>query len=245
MESDQALALMRHWACLLSRPLGLGAVGVSIRAVHRGSGKIRSEPDILIVENYPIDGGGAWLEGRNLSTDRETFVSLFHEAFADVWRFSRRRCSSSADADDAAAESFAVAWRRRRDVPTAESRLWLFGIALRVIANQHRSAARQERLRLRLVEGAAATPTGDESPAYDGTLLAALAALSPADRELLIMRSWDELSVSEMAHLLECSPNAVSLRLHKARRRLMVEIEKGPAATGHVVASPPFLEGEM
>lgn len=184
------------------------------------------------------------MRGRNVSIDREAFVSLFHEAFADVWKFARRRCTASADADDVAAETFAVAWRRRRDAPGAESRLWLFGIALRVIANQHRSAARQERLRLRLVEDAS-PPTGDESPAYDGTLLAALAALSPDDRELLIMRAWDDLPVTDMAHLLACSPNAVSLRLHKARRRLMVAIEKETAPTGHVMEDPPSLEGEM
>ena len=179
-----------------------------------------------------------------MSTDQEAFVSLFHEAFADVWKFARRRCTASADADDVAAETFAVAWRRRRDAPGAESRLWLFGIALRVIANQHRSAARQERVRLRLIEGAAPT-TGDESPTYDGKLLAALAAQSPDDRELLIMRAWDDLSVTDMAHLLACSPNAVSLRLHKARHRLMIEIEKETSATGHVMADPPVLEGEL
>ena len=175
--------------------------------------------------------------GPHLPTDQAAFQSLFQKRFTVVWRFARRRCASSADADDVTAETFAVAWRRRHDIPCEQVHLWLFGIARRVIANQSRSARRQEHLRLRLVEQAVPGPT-DERPSHDGTLLAALAALSPDDRDLLIMRAWDELPVAEMARLLDCSPNAVSVRLHKARRRLAVELKKDAGATGHVEVEP-------
>jgi RNA polymerase sigma-70 factor (ECF subfamily) len=67
----------------------------------------------------------------------------------------------------------------------------------------------------------------------------ALSALTGEDRELLIMRAWDEMSVTEIALLLDCTPNAVSSRLHKARRRLTVELQRQEAASdGHVEASP-------
>jgi RNA polymerase sigma-70 factor (ECF subfamily) len=45
------------------------------------------------------------------------------------------------------------------------------------------------------------------------------------------MRAWDELPVQEMAVLLGCTPNAVSLRLHKARRRLAAAL-RGTEAAG-------------
>ena len=180
-----------------------------------------------------------------MSAERQAFQALFDDAFADVWGFARRRCASSADADDVAAETFAVAWRRRADVPAAEARLWLFGIARHVLANLQRSATRRARLHLRLAEDIAPGPGREEGAGYDGALLTALATLSLDDREILIMHAWDELSVTEISHLLDCSPNAVSLRLHKARRRLATEMQKDVAVPGHVVTGPRLLEGEM
>jgi hypothetical protein len=58
----------------------------------------------------------------------ESFQQLFADHFPDVWRFARRRTPSSEDADDVAAETFAVAWRRRHDLPEDEARPWLFGV---------------------------------------------------------------------------------------------------------------------
>ncbi len=51
-------------------------------------------------------------------------------------------------------------------------------------------------------------------------LWAALARLSADDRDLLLMRAWDGLAVSDIAVLLDCTPNAASIRLTRARDRL-------------------------
>jgi RNA polymerase sigma-70 factor (ECF subfamily) len=152
--------------------------------------------------------------------DESAFRSLFDEHLAEVWRYARRRCATSADADDVAGETFAVAWRRRADLPPDRdfARLWLLGTARRVLANQRRGQDRQHRLRTRAA--AVAAPVVPADPDSGGELWQALSRLSPEDRDLLIMRAWDELAVQDMAVLLGCTPNAVSLRLHKARRRL-------------------------
>jgi RNA polymerase sigma-70 factor (ECF subfamily) len=159
------------------------------------------------------------------AVDDAAFRQLFDAHLADVWRYARRRCATSADADDVAGETFAVAWRRRADLPAAEgdARLWLLGTARRVLANQRRSQGRQDRLRIRAASlTTPALPPADG--AEDGDLWQALSRLSLEDRDLLIMRAWDELPVQEMAVLLGCTPNAASLRLHKARRRLAVAL---------------------
>jgi RNA polymerase sigma-70 factor (ECF subfamily) len=148
------------------------------------------------------------------------FRQLFDTHLADVWRYARRRCVTAADADDAVAETFAVAWRRRADLPgDGAARLWLLGTTRRVLANQRRGQDRQRRLHVRAASVAPPVPV-ESGPDETGELWQALGRLSPEDRELLIMRAWDELAVNEMAALLGCTPNAVSLRLHKARRRL-------------------------
>ena len=160
--------------------------------------------------------------------DERQFSALFDEHFAEVWRFARRRTD---EADDATSDTFAVAWRRRHDLPAEDDlRLWLLGTARRVLANQRRSTGRRQRLHRRVEVAAVALPT-EPDPAdvvadrEADPLLAALATLSGADRELLVMRAWDGLSVTDMATLLDVTPNAVSLRLHKARARLAAALD--------------------
>lgn len=145
---------------------------------------------------------------------------LFSETFADVWRFARRRAASSADADDVTAEVFAAACRRRMDLPPAgERRLWIFGVARHVLANHGRGAARREKLSARLNSLRQDTSI-DPEPLLDDDLRVALARLPDEDRELLIMRAWDGLAVTEIAALLEITPNAASVRLSRARQKL-------------------------
>jgi RNA polymerase sigma-70 factor, ECF subfamily len=170
--------------------------------------------------------------------DEAGFRVLFDHHFADLWRFARRRVSSADDADDVAAETFAVAWRRRDQLPDGDDvRLWLFGVARNVLANHRRSGSRRRRLQLRLVSTLVEeTVAAPEPPAG---LRAALAGLGDAEREVVIMRHWDGLAVHEIATLLDCTPNAVSLRLHKAKRRLAGLLgEKDPPPVGQVPGDP-------
>lgn len=182
--------------------------------------------------------------------DEAAFRTFFAAQFNDVWRFARRRCSSADQADDVAAETFAVAWRRRNDLPPGgEARLWLFGTARLVLANQRRGDRRRAGLQDRLA--AVPAPRSPDDPAdvvvadadTDGKLWAALAGLSDDDRDLLMMRAWDEIAVSDIAVLLGCTPNAASLRLHRARARLADALAAGsggsPPAVGEVNRSTP------
>lgn len=183
--------------------------------------------------------------------DELRFRALFGDHFGDVWRFARRRCPGAAEADDVAAETFAVAWRRRDDLPCGDdARLWLFGTARLVLANQRRSTERGDRLRSR-IEGVMPTLAPAPDPAdviadrHDDRLITALATLTDDDRELLYMRAWDGLAVSDMAALLDVTPNAVSVRLSKARTRLAAALEtKDVGAHGQVRHDPAHTEGD-
>lgn len=171
--------------------------------------------------------------------DEAGFRRLFDDHFADLWRFARRRVGSAEDADDVAAETFAVAWRRRWSLPDGgDARLWLFGVARNVVANHRRGETRRRRLHRRLVaQRADRVVTPPEPPA--GVVGAAFAALGDAAREVMVMRHWDGLAVHEIATLLGCTPNAVSLRLHKARQQLAELLEeKDPPPGGQVTGDP-------
>ena len=53
--------------------------------------------------------------------------------------------------------------------------------------------------------------------------------LSAADRELLRLVAWEELSHAEIAATLGVSVNAVAIRLHRARARFEQALVKGPS----------------
>ena len=145
------------------------------------------------------------------------YEALFEANFDALLAYARRRTDQLSDAEDVVAETFVVAWRRWNDVPKPpnERRLWLYGVARRVLANHRRAAGR----RLRLVDRLRAElrPSG---PRPHGDVAAALSELSDTDREILRLAAWEGLTHGEVAAVLEVSPNAAAIRLHRARQRL-------------------------
>ena len=156
---------------------------------------------------------------------RAQMDALFTSYAADVYAFALRRTSRSA-AQDAVSETFLVAWRRLDSVPEAP-KPWLLGVARRVLANQRRAEGRQIALRTRLGStqpkawGQDAQQLAEPAaPTGDSAVLAALGALSPAERDAITLVAWDGLTAEEAATVLDCSRAAFYVRVHRARRRL-------------------------
>lgn len=151
------------------------------------------------------------------ASDLRRFEEVFERHHATVLAFALRRTSIEADAEDAVAETFAVAWRRVDRLPEADVALpWLLATARRVLANQHRGARRRFRLGLRLGAQPQDVPVlhGVETPALE-----ALARMRPEDQELLRLLVWDGLSQAQAGEVLGISANAVGIRLSRARKR--------------------------
>ena len=150
------------------------------------------------------------------SPDAARFAALFESNKRAVLAYARRRTTSLADAEDAAGETFGIAWRRITTVPT-EPLPWLYGVARRVLANQRRGADRRFRLAWRVRDD---LPT----PVYlgenaDAPAMIALTRLRADDQELLRLVAWEELGNNQIAEVLGVTPNAVAIRLHRARGR--------------------------
>lgn len=160
---------------------------------------------------------------------------LFAAHSRRVLAYAMRRTPVLADAEDAAAETFAIAWRKVDQAPD-EALGWLLAITRRVIANQRRGQRRRSWLFLKLQRSAAAdaaVPAAADTG--DGPVLAALARLRPDDQELLRLVAWDELDHSAIAGVMGITANAVAVRLHRARARLRDELlkESGPIRTSN------------
>lgn len=148
------------------------------------------------------------------------FNTIFHAEYRRILAYALRRVHRADDAADVAAETFLVAWRRLSDVPNGdERRLWLYGVARNVLANHRRSTDRQGRLtaRLRHVVDEATRPIETETTV---TIRDALRQLTDADREVLILSAWEELTPTEIGSVLQISRATARTRLFRARRRL-------------------------
>jgi len=138
-----------------------------------------------------------------------------------VANYARRR--GSTDADALAAEVMTIAWRRLPDVPKADPRPWLFVTARNLLLAEFRTRARTPRV------GERDLPA-PEFGELDSELRRALLALSPLDREALLLVAWEDLTPSQAAHALGINPAAFRVRLLRARRRLRAGLEdEGPA----------------
>ena len=179
----------------------------------------------------------------NVTTgSRERFVRLYEDNSARVLAYAVRRVDDREEASDIVAETFAVVWRRIADVPEGRAELaWLYGVARRVLANHRRSGARFARLQSRLT-GVRDDPVDDgvdPGPFLAQEALAALAGLPARHQEVLRLAAWEELSQAEMAAVLQCSPNAVAIRLHRARRALQAAFERELGSEARLDAPRP------
>ncbi|MET8340094.1 RNA polymerase sigma factor [Streptosporangium canum] len=159
-----------------------------------------------------------------LPEPRRRFEEMYTEHYAAVSSYVRRRTDHPDTTADVIAETFTTAWRRLTDVPSGDgARLWLYGVARRTLANHRRSESRRAALTLRLREELTTWAGSVMNQAPDATR-AAFMRLSDDDRELLSLVGWEGLDNAEIAKVLGCSRMAVRQRLHRARKRLAVEL---------------------
>jgi RNA polymerase sigma-70 factor (ECF subfamily) len=178
-----------------------------------------------------------------MSTKEEArFDACFRAHYPEVLAYALRRIGERGAAEDVAAQTFAIAWRRLDTLPP-DPLPWLFGVARHVIRNETRSARRRFRLLARITAQDPPVVAVDhaEWAAERSAVITALGRLSESQREVLRLAAWEGLDARRAADALGCSPAAYTLRLHRARRRLAKEL----AASGHVGAedqASPFTE---
>ena len=159
--------------------------------------------------------------------DLEALGLLYQRHGAPVRSFLLRvePTMSREDADDLTQETF-LTFNKKIGGYTEQGKLrsFLFGIAARKTKAWRRKRWWRGALRLQQGEAASGTSLHQENPeerlAAREQLVAALEALPPAQRQVLILSVVEGLSVQETAKTLGIQENAVSTRLYRARRTL-------------------------
>jgi RNA polymerase sigma factor (sigma-70 family) len=162
-----------------------------------------------------------------LDQNGDHFERVYRECGTAVLGYALRRSASRDDALDVVAETFATAWRRRRDLPPDpdDARPWLFGIARNCLANALRSTGRAGRLGERLAAAFEPDAVPDPAVVHEQSADAqrvrrALLVLSEEDRELLSLIAWEGLTPAQAAAALGLPSGTARVRLHRARGRL-------------------------
>ncbi|MFI1734251.1 RNA polymerase sigma factor [Streptomyces acidicola] len=161
-------------------------------------------------------------------THAQHFRDVYEECYPRVLAYATSLVGRQVG-EDITSETFTVAWRRVRDI--AQPALpWLLGVARNLVRELRRRDSHQYALaaaEAQRISSGARTDVGDV--AADVTdreaALQALASLSDADRELLTLIAWHGLSAKQAARVLGCTTATLTVRLHRARRRLEKALE--------------------
>jgi RNA polymerase sigma-70 factor (ECF subfamily) len=144
---------------------------------------------------------------------RQAFEELFGRYRVPLYSFFRRRLGSGESADDLTQETFlAVIQATARYEPRALVRTYLYGIAFKLLAAERRKRARDQQ--------ADAGPTSSGGSDERLWVRQALDRLDASDREILMLREYEQLSYAEIADLLRLPVNTVRSRLFRARMEL-------------------------
>jgi len=128
--------------------------------------------------------------------------------------------------EDLAADVFTIAWHKRASVAEGEELPWLYRIAANVVANHRRKQATGVAL-FAALRPADSAPSAEEIVVADASLAAAWRQLRPAEREVLALALVEDLTPAELAVALGVSVNAATIRVHRARAKLVELLASG------------------
>jgi len=158
-------------------------------------------------------------------TSNATRAAALAEREADaLLRYFERRVEEREDAADLLGMTLLALWRRSADIPIGDesARMWLFGVAGRVLSTHRRGRRRSLALADRL-RGELAISGGGEYAVAE-RVRAAVRELPERDRELIGLTHWEGFGLSEAAKILGIRPGTARMRYQRARERLAVSL---------------------
>ncbi|MEU6999042.1 RNA polymerase sigma factor [Nonomuraea sp. NPDC046570] len=180
----------------------------------------------MIAETEPVERIDDAALIRHSLREPPAFAALFDRHAPALHRYVTRRLGDSL-ADDVVADTFLAAFKRRAryDLGRPDARPWLYGIAANLIGKHHRGEIRSYRALARTGVDEVADSYADRveervsAVAAHRDLARALATLSAADREVLLLIAWADLTYEEVAQALGIPIGTVRSRLHRARKK--------------------------
>jgi RNA polymerase sigma factor (sigma-70 family) len=193
----------------------------------------------------PVAGEADATVIRESWTNPDRFAALYDRYAVQLYRYAYQRVGPQV-AEDVVADTFLAAFGQRAsyDLARPDARPWLFGILTRKLARHHRRERADYRALSRaapdaVVDGPAERVAARVAAAAAGTQLAsALARLSTADRDVLLLFAWGQLRYDEIATALQIPLGTVRSRLNRARRKVREALGDVDPARDHLADDP-------
>jgi RNA polymerase sigma-70 factor (ECF subfamily) len=162
--------------------------------------------------------------------DSSAFEELFSRYHQRIFAFLRRRLADQSRAEELTQETFLALIRAAfRYQPRALFRTYIYAIAFKILRDDRRKMAFRS-----FFFGANEKSELAPGPLKNNDeilwLRQAFARLDTTDREILLLREFEQLSYLEIADLLKLPLNTVRSRLFRARLALREHLEPAPAA---------------
>ena len=173
----------------------------------------------------------------------EAFTELFSRYRQPVYGFFRRRVTESSQAEELTQETFVALLRAAaRYEPRALFRIYLYAIGFKILRAHRRKAA----FRATFFGQRNSAPDPSKRDATESGLWVrrAVEKLEPIDREILLLREFEQLSYTEIADLLQLPLNTIRSRLFRARTALRNLLDPPTSSAGEPATKTVAQKGE-
>jgi RNA polymerase sigma factor (sigma-70 family) len=157
---------------------------------------------------------------------RDDFERLFEEHAQPLFGFLAYRTGNAALAEDLLADTFerALKARSRFDRRKASEKTWLYTIALNLVRDNARRRSTEQRALERMPQEPPAAVDELAAVEHRDEVRQAMTVLSDEEREAIALRFGGDLTVPEMAKLLDQPLPRIEGRVYRSLRKLRDEL---------------------
>ncbi|MBR1510227.1 MAG: RNA polymerase sigma factor [Bacteroidales bacterium] len=166
-----------------------------------------------------------------MSDNERIFHQLVKDYSEQLWWHVRRMVGTQEDADDLLQEIFLKVWNA---LPSFRGESGLYTWIWRIATNETLNWLRKERVRAALRFSSIDAEMErriQADPFFNGTeaqreLSKAVAKLPEKQRQIFVMRWWDELSYDEISAITGTSVGALKASFHIAQKKIKLNLEE-------------------
>ena len=198
------------------------------------SSVMKNEPSETSVRSSAASEPAPGQQGAGLSDERlmlafsqgsaEAFTELFQRYKQPVYGFFCRRVADCSHAEELAQETFLAVLRAgSRYQPRALFRTYLYAVGFKILRAHRRKAAFRATFLGR--RNSTNDPAKQDATEAGLWVRRGVEKLEPIDREIVMLREFEQLTYAEISDLLELPVNTVRSRLFRARAALRELLE--------------------
>ena len=166
-----------------------------------------------------------------MKNKRKEFSKIYDKYINKIYRFIFLKVSSQEIAQDLCSETFLKGWesfnKNQEEIENIQA--FLYRIARNLVIDHYREKGRTQVVSPEFIPIVDPSPGIEEKMALSSdidNIRTALVSLGGEYQDVIIYRYLDELSISEIAKIMEKSEGAVRVALHRALKSLRTIINK-------------------